>query len=838
MSKKLAFIILLLLSAVTPSQAVLKEKDLSRTLSILRQELTDYHSELERQTGFLKEQRQTVMSQIISVLQHSQQNALMLYSQRNGNIFDLTYACHEATDQYQKFKINAAPFRQYIESSNVEVNRYDSLINDLSTMYTASLSEKSKIDRNVSLTLAVNIRRTLKDNRTQMEQYVRMYTFTENRLRYLNDYANKRYTDIQNSIFSNGGDNYFKIIGDLGNQLRETKQTVVDKYRPLKKVKSDWDSRVILGLLGVLIVGSLIAAFINYFFIGFLFTWLVKHNKINFIFEWFMKKKDTRDPKVAFQVKRTYIILAATVITFALILGMISITWNQNFIIMASSLLVEYAWLTGVILLSLLIRLDGEQIKSGFRIYIPIMAICLVVISFRIILIPNDLVNLVFPPILVGCALWQWHMMAKYQHKLPKSDVFYSYISMTVFIASVIAALVGYTLLSVEMLIWWTMQLTCILTITCISSMLKNFGNDEKRLYFDEETPITRSWFFRLIYNVVLPTFGALSVIIAIYWAADVFNMSETTWRIFNMRLIDSKNFTFSIYGVVEVIVLFFVFSFLNHTAIKLLQYNFWLNEQERAKEEERHADYQSVLSRIAMWRNVIQVFVWGVWLLISMNIFNINNSWLVAISAGLSTGIGFAMKDILENIYYGISLMAGRIKVGDYISIDGTRGTVKSISYVSTMLEAGDGSIIAFQNSQLFTKNYKNLTKNHGNEVDIIPVGVAYGCNAAEVREIIAEAVKAINKPEYIRFINVVFTGFGDNSIDFKVLSWVDARRQIYARSDIMEAIYKALNEHNIEIPYPQRDIHIVSDQTQEQLRADSIDEAMDAIRNEKQKG
>ncbi len=225
------------------------------------------------------------------------------------------------------------------------------------------------------------------------------------------------------------------------------------------------------------------------------------------------------------------------------------------------------------------------------------------------------------------------------------------------------------------------------------------------------------------------------------------------------------------------------------------------------------------------MWRNVIQVMAWGTWLLVSMNIFNINNSWLVAISAGLSTGIGFAMKDILENIYYGISLMAGRIKVGDYISIDNTRGTVKSISYVSTTLEALDGSVITFQNSQLFTKNYKNLTKNHGNELDIIPVGVAYGSNAKEVRQIIADAVKALDRPDYIRYLDTVFYGFGDNSIDFKLLVWVDSRRQIFAHSDIMSAVYNALSDNHIEIPYPQRDLHIVTDKIQS---ADSEEEAM----------
>lgn len=121
------------------------------------------------------------------------------------------------------------------------------------------------------------------------------------------------------------------------------------------------------------------------------------------------------------------------------------------------------------------------------------------------------------------------------------------------------------------------------------------------------------------------------------------------------------------------------------------------------------------------------------------------SNTWLVVISGGLSTGVGFASKDILENIYYGISLMTGRVKVGDYIECDGTRGRVSSISYTSTMLDTIDGSVIAFQNSQLFTKNYKNLTRNHGYELAIIPVGIAYGSNIKEVKEMLIDAINQL---------------------------------------------------------------------------------------------
>jgi small-conductance mechanosensitive channel len=838
-TKTLLLIYTFLLLCVLPSHAVLKERNLANTLANLRNELTEYHDELERQSGAVIDQQNRVRKEMINVLDNSQQNALMLYSQKTGYIFDMTYACHQATEQYRKFHKNSEPFRKYINNVNVEVSRYDSLINDLSTMYVGDLSEKSKIDRNVCLTLAINIRRTLSDNRTQMKQYVQAYANTEKRLKALNDYANLRYEGIQQSIFTNGGSTYFEILADLHHYLRDAVNTINEKYKPKSKVFSDWDGRVVFGLFVVLFIVVVIALALSYLIVGMLFTWLLKHDKLDFIFEWFMKIKEGRSPKVAFKAKRPCIIMAVAVFLMALILGFVTLIWNQNFILMACGLLVEFIWLLGVILLSLLIRLNGDQIMSGFRIYSPLMLVGFIVISFRIILIPNNLVNLLFPPILLVCALWQLNVIHRRQRFLPKSDVFYSTFSLIVFAVSVIASWAGYTLFAVQLLIWWIMQLTWILTITCLSSMLKSYGMSEKRDYFNSETSIAKTWFFRLLYYVILPVMGTLSIIISIYLAADVFNLSDTIWRVFNMNLIDTKNFTLSIYNVVTVICLFFVFSYINHTTIAVLTHQFWIREQELEKSQEGkyRADRKNVEKKTSMWKNVIQVFVWGAWLLITMAMFNINNSWLVAISAGLSTGIGFAMKDILENIYYGISLMAGRIKVGDYISIDGTRGTVQSISYVSTTLETLDGSIMAFQNSQLFTKNYKNLTKNHGNELAIIPVGVAYGTNASQVKEVIAEAVKKIERRNYIKYLQTVFVGFGDNSIDFKILAWVDSRKQIYAESDILEAVYNALNANSIEIPYPQRDLHIVSDSTKKIVHVDSLNEAYEALKKSPEK-
>ena len=167
-------------------------------------------------------------------------------------------------------------------------------------------------------------------------------------------------------------------------------------------------------------------------------------------------------------------------------------------------------------------------------------------------------------------------------------------------------------------------------------------------------------------------------------------------------------------------------------------------------------------------------------------------------------------MKDILENIYYGISLMTGRIKIGDYIVCDGIRGRVSSISYTSTMLEALDGSIIAFQNSQLFTKNYKNMTKNHGYELDILEVGVAYGSNINEVKKMLIEAITALNITYKKKEVMVLLKSFDDSCITLKVLVWVNVFTQGLDDSIIMECIYDTLNKNGIEIPFPQREITI----------------------------
>ena len=104
MKKRLYIIILLIVAFVLPSNAVLKEANLDTTLYMLRTELANYHIDLEKQNQTAKAQQVAVIQELISIVKQADQNSIMLYSQRNGYIFDMTYACHEATEQFKKFK--------------------------------------------------------------------------------------------------------------------------------------------------------------------------------------------------------------------------------------------------------------------------------------------------------------------------------------------------------------------------------------------------------------------------------------------------------------------------------------------------------------------------------------------------------------------------------------------------------------------------------------------------------------------------------------------------------------------------------------------------------------
>ena len=306
MNKRLTIFILCIF-AVLNAHAVLKEKNLEQTLSVLRAELTETHHDLISMAEQRKQQTRDIIQQLRETIKRSNQNALMLYSQQQNYVFDLTYACHEATEQYLSFQRQQLPFKSYIEHLDVEIAKYDSLVNSLKNIRTNMLEDRPKTDRVVCLTLSTAIRNSLQETRDQVSDYITIYENTEQRLKYLNDYANRRYNDIQTGIFKNGGENYISLLRNIGERWEQMKTSVEEKYRPSNQ-NSDWDSTVILKL----------------FFL--IFFYIMAAIVLNMLAFRFMPK---RFHTTEFLKKRSCIIMATTTVTFAAVMGVMRATLER-----------------------------------------------------------------------------------------------------------------------------------------------------------------------------------------------------------------------------------------------------------------------------------------------------------------------------------------------------------------------------------------------------------------------------------------------------------------------------------------------------------------------------
>ena len=776
MNIKRIILLALLMLVLTPAGAVLKERDMSQTLSVLRTELTSMHQEQLQRMQRFNEMNKRFDKMMIQVMDRSQQIELMLYSQKSNYVFDLAYACNEATSLYDHMSSRMMPFEVFAQQYNDQVLQYARLVHSLENIPDMLLTtSQMRADRDSCVALANIIAHDMAVQQVQIEKTQERSQAVLNKSKQLNAFALKAYEEIRRSVFVNGDQSYFTMLKNLPRYWRQAQVDMREKYRPTGNTRSEWRGPLVGFLFVFIIFYVVLSAVISTVVIKFLIPkrWMSKE----------------------FHQKRHGIIVAASATLFAIATLIISLTLtDHNFMIMASRLLSEYAWLLVVIMVSLLIRLDGNNIMSGIRIYIPITVVGLVVFIFRITFMPNTVVNLSFPLILLLCTIWQWSVNRRHNHRVPRSDRFYSWISLLVMVVSLVMAWSGYTLMSVQVLIWWIVQLTMIQTITVIYDLLHRY----EAKHIDKNADIRSTWFYDAIYKMVIPIAATFSVAGSIYWAARVFDLTEWCKRILTYRIVDIPDVIVITLGrIIALVALGFVFHYLIYIVIN--SYVLW---------KERRSGTRNKAVSLSM--NLMKYFGWGLFIYICMVTLQVNRAGITLILTGLSTGIGFAMKDTLENLFYGLSLMSGRVKIGDMIECDGVRGRVTNINYQSTMVETLDGSVIAFLNSQLFSKNFKNLTKNHGYELAQLDVGVAYGSNVDQVRRLIIDRLSKLDCFDHKKGIQVLFKDFGESSVDLQVVLWTPVKTRLADLARIKEQIYDALNQGGIEIPFPQADIHI----------------------------
>lgn len=198
--------------------------------------------------------------------------------------------------------------------------------------------------------------------------------------------------------------------------------------------------------------------------------------------------------------------------------------------------------------------------------------------------------------------------------------------------------------------------------------------------------------------------------------------------------------------------------------------------------------------------------------ILLGVGILGIGLQSLSVIIGALGVGIGFGLQNIVNNFASGLILLFERsIKVGDIVVVDGTWGTVKHLGLRSTVIQTFANAEMVVPNSSLVSSTFNNWTMSNRKSRFSINIGVAYGTNPERVKELLLTIARAHTNVLKDPGPAVVFNQFGESSLDFELRCWVnDINISWGTQDEIMYEIERQFKLHNIEIPFPQRDLYI----------------------------
>lgn len=205
---------------------------------------------------------------------------------------------------------------------------------------------------------------------------------------------------------------------------------------------------------------------------------------------------------------------------------------------------------------------------------------------------------------------------------------------------------------------------------------------------------------------------------------------------------------------------------------------------------------------------------------MVILSIVGINTSSLALVAGALSVGIGFGMQTIVNNLVSGIILLFDKsIRPGDYISLGSDmlsntfRGNVVQMNIRATVLRTNDNISIIIPNGDLLASQVVNWTYSDEKIRFRVPFSVAYGADIAQVKDIIVQAVSALEVVLVTPEPQIWLAKHGESSLDFLAAIWVEgehARQPARTFDVVLTAIYNALNSHGIEIPFPQLNLHL----------------------------
>lgn len=274
----------------------------------------------------------------------------------------------------------------------------------------------------------------------------------------------------------------------------------------------------------------------------------------------------------------------------------------------------------------------------------------------------------------------------------------------------------------------------------------------------------------------------------------------EKLEKILGFELISIGDFSLSVYNIFVVALVLVI------VKIIVKSFEIFINKKLGDKGGSSEGQGKSILQIIKYLIYILAGFI-------TVKSLGLDVSVVGAFIATLGLGLGFALQDLFKDIISGvIILFEGNVKVGDILEVDGLVGTVKGIKLRTSELRTRDGINMVIPNNKIINENVINWSASSKITRFNVDVGVAYGSDVKLVNQLLLESVETIDGVLKRPNPGVIFNGFGDSSLDFQLWFWSSDPWGIEPiKSQIRTNINDLFIKNNIQIPFPQRDIHII---------------------------
>ena len=886
MKKYLLTIVLALCVCALPLMAVVSGKSLTNTLKDLCTELqAAYQQRSDAQQRF-NEDFERQHQRMIDVITESNELSILLYTQEQEMTFDLAYALKKVTANYKDFSKDRRPYDHIVNNLNYEIDRNARLIEALrrlppmkkeielevvpdSLMYhndsldvhlsdsisslekeviriafKDSLSAPFVLDstgvvlRDSCIFFVSEILKMNADNRATLIADSMHYQEAYLRLKETYDYAETRYRALERYIFVDGQTPFLEILANPGYYWNKTKVDLRGQYS-LKELsdgvnESDLDenaseeeddtkffqhlSSKAENTLLVIVCVMQVVVLASFWLLTFLVLWLLY--------------RYTRLKRYVPKKKLSIISILMGTIVYFLVFGFS--LYGDEYINLGVEHINTFLWLLIAITGSLLLRVKPDQFRQGFLLYSATFLVVLMIISCRITFMPDKLMVLLFPPVLLLIAIWQLCCCIWVSGKATSIDLTLGWGALAVYLVAFVFAFLGYTFVALLILVWWYFLLAVWLTVVCILDLMsrykerwldKRIDNMRNRITYvsgeDRESLLFgATWFYDLIRQVAIPTIVLLSLPLCVRLSLSIFDFDDLFVKFYEEPFIHLSDMngvetlSVSVKSIIYLLILFYVLRYISravHAIWQYVRYFAFMRKHNRTSIRPNEIN-------LSLGNSIISVLIWMIFAVVVISVWQIPTGSLGLIAGGLSAGIGLALKDVINNFIYGIQLMGGRLRVGDWIECEGVRGKVTAINYQCVQAETIEGTEMSFLNSSLFGKNFNNLTRNNSYELTVITVGVAYGTDITQVRKVLVEGMQKMRtKDQYGREIvdpkrgvYVVVGNMSDSAVDINVKQYVLVAERIGYVDRAKEVIYESLTAAGITIPFPQCDVHL----------------------------